>query len=487
MNPPSWLLGLIGTSDMAHHTRSNQSRRSLLVLLLFGDLLVCLTGLSLAYWIRYESSLKEFGLDVPNASYAIYLPLIWLGALFFVGSFAVLSVYDSTLLLRPQRSLTIITRGVFFWVLAFLGVSLTLKFEPSISRLFVLFASATTLLLLVGWRLMFYEILSRSRTRDELAQSVAILGWSHDAAKLVEAIHTDRNHPYDTVGYISTTPEPAGSAAIPLLGQADELEGILQRTRPDLLVVADMDLNRDELVRVASLCERHYVAFKVIPSFFQIFVSGLRLQSISGISILGIEALPLDSVPNQLLKRTIDIMGAFVGLVGAAPLMAILACLIRRDGPGPIFFYQERIGYRGRPFRMYKLRSMVDGAHHKDNESQSTLRQDPRVTRVGSFMRRWNLDELPQFWNVLKGDMSLIGPRPERSYHVEQLSKQIPHYNPRHSVRPGLSGWAQVNGLRGDTSLVDRIKYDLYYIENWSIWFDVQILVLTFVRRKNAY
>lgn len=471
---------------MPDRYRSGATRRSLLALLLVGDLAVCLAGLSLAYWIRYESPLKGFGVDVPNATYGTYLPLIWLGALFFVGSFAVLSVYDSRLLLRPQRSMTVIMRGVFFWVLAFLGVSLALKFEPSISRLFVLFASATTLLLLTLWRLGFYELLSRSRARDQLAQTVMIVGWSPDAAKLVEAIHTDHNHPYDTVGYLSTSAHVA-PVSLPHLGEVAELEVVLQRHHVDILVVADLDLTREEFVKIAGICERHYVAFKVIPSFFQIFVSGLRLQSISGISILGVEALPLDALHNQLLKRAVDIVGALVGLAASLPIMALFALLIRRESPGPVLFYQDRIGYRGRAFRMYKLRSMIPGAHLKDNENQSTLRQDPRVTKVGSLMRRWNLDELPQFWNVLMGDMSLVGPRPERAYHVEQLSKQIPHYNPRHAVRPGLSGWAQVNGLRGDTSLIDRVKYDLYYIENWSIWFDVQIMLLTFSRRKNAY
>jgi lipopolysaccharide/colanic/teichoic acid biosynthesis glycosyltransferase len=172
----------------------------------------------------------------------------------------------------------------------------------------------------------------------------------------------------------------------------------------------------------------------------------------------------------------------------AAPVIALLALLIKRESPGgPVFFAQTRVGAGHRPFTLWKLRSMVPEAAASDGERQSTARGDARLLRIGAFMRRWNLDELPQFWNVIRGDMSLVGPRPERPYHVDRLSAEIPHYLPRHLAKPGMSGWAQVNGLRGESSIARRIQHDIYYIENWSLWLDLQIIALTFVRWKNAY
>jgi len=232
-------------------------------------------------------------------------------------------------------------------------------------------------------------------------------------------------------------------------------------------------------------CERLYVQFKIIPSFFQIFVSNLRMQTISGVPILGVEALPVTHVANQTAKRAIDILGGLVGFLGSLPIMAIMALIIKKQSPGPIIYSQVRTGLHGRPFTIYKLRSMRLDA--EKTGAQWCVQDDPRRLPIGAFMRKWNIDELPQFWNVLKGDMSLVGPRPERPELIKKFEHEIPHYNPRHEVRPGITGWAQVNGLRGNTSLVDRIKYDLYYIENWSIWFDFQIMLLTFVKRDNAY
>jgi exopolysaccharide biosynthesis polyprenyl glycosylphosphotransferase len=204
--------------------------------------------------------------------------------------------------------------------------------------------------------------------------------------------------------------------------------------------------------------------------------------------VLGVEELAINRLFSRALKRLVDVVGSLIGLVISAPIVAVLAVLIKRESPaGPVFFRQPRIGAGHRIFTLWKLRSMVPDAAASDSAQQSTARGDARLLRIGAFMRRWNLDELPQFWNVLIGQMSLVGPRPERPAHVDRLSIEIPHYHPRHLVKPGMSGWAQVNGLRGDSSITQRIQHDIYYIENWSLWLDVQILLLTFVRWKNAY
>jgi exopolysaccharide biosynthesis polyprenyl glycosylphosphotransferase len=251
-----------------------------------------------------------------------------------------------------------------------------------------------------------------------------------------------------------------------------------------------LDVPRDELQHIVETCERSYVEWKIIPHGFDIFLSGLRLQTIGHVPVLGVEELAIKRLFNRVLKRGSDVIGALIGLVLATPIMLVLAALIKRESPdGPVLFAQLRIGTGHRPFTLWKLRSMVPEAAATDAAHQSTARGDPRVLRIGAFMRRWNLDELPQFWNVLCGDMSLVGPRPERPLHVDRLSDEIPHYLPRHIVRPGMTGWAQVNGLRGDSDLAARVQHDIYYIENWSVWLDVQIILLTFARWRddNAY
>ena len=462
----------------------------LLAVLLLGDALLCFAGLSLGYWLRFESPLRLVSFE-PNAvyNYVDYLPLLTLGTAFFIAACAHLSLYDPRYLLRPNDARNIIFRSVFFWFIAFLSTSLVLKFQPSISRLFVTASSLITFFVLIGWRSLFHAWLKRSRFRDRIAQRVALIGWTREAAELAHAIDRDPYHPYDVLGVIATASPPGTSINCPylFLGHIDRLETALKIHRIDILIVADLNLTKEQLMEAATKSERSYAAFKVLPSFFQIFISNLRLQTISGVPILGVEELPLHGLTNSFLKRTLDIIGALVGLFLSAPIIAFLAVLIKRESPdAPVFFGQIRVGAGHRAFTLYKLRSMIPSAPSFDSANQSTPPGDFRLLRIGGFMRRWNLDELPQFWNVLRGDMSLVGPRPERPFHVEQLSQTIPHYLPRHLAKPGMTGWAQVHGLRGDTSLSERIKYDLYYIENWSFWLDLQILLRTFTTRKNA-
>jgi exopolysaccharide biosynthesis polyprenyl glycosylphosphotransferase len=354
-----------------------------------------------------------------------------------------------------------------------------------------------------------------------------LLGWNPEARALTHAIGQDPAHPFRLIGVVtlardSEPPFTETAMAAPfsemratfvtagagqtdvrvvqepgmrsidhrpaLLGSVAELPALLARHSADLLIITRLDLPRAELQEIVETCERAYVEWKIIPSGFDIFLSGLRLQTIGRVPVLGIDELTIKRLFNRGLKRAIDVTGAMVGLILSWPIVLVFAILIKRESPGgPVFFTQQRIGSRHRPFKLWKLRSMVPEAAASDGSRQSTARNDPRLLRIGGFMRRWNLDELPQFWNVLRGDMSLVGPRPERPLHVDRLSGEIPHYLPRHIVRPGMTGWAQVNGLRGDSDLTARVQHDIFYIENWSVWLDIQILLLTFVRWKNAY
>jgi exopolysaccharide biosynthesis polyprenyl glycosylphosphotransferase len=458
--------------------------------LLAGDTLVTFAGLVLGWWLRYASPLGRLGLAVPGATFARYLPLLLVGVALLVAAFAQFGLYDARLLLRRYQSLNAILKGAAFWLVAYLGVSLVLKFDPPISRLFVIVAFVCVVALLYAWRSLAYALVTRSPLLARLRRRAVLLGWNDDARALAAEIARDPAHPFALAGVVTLAGETSAFAVAtgrpPALGSVADLDAILAREQADLLIATRLDLPRAEVRRIVETCERAYVEWKIVPGAFDIFLSGLRLQTIGRVPVLGVEELAIHRLFNRALKRTFDLVAAVVGLVLSAPVVLVLAVLIKRESPdGPVFFRQTRVGAGHRPFTLWKLRSMAPGAETTDAARQSTARDDPRLLRIGAFMRRWNLDELPQFWNILRGDMSLVGPRPERPSHVDQLSESIPHYLPRHLVKPGLTGWAQVNGLRGDSDLGLRVQHDIYYIENWSVWLDAQIVLLTFVRWRD--
>ena len=465
---------------------STRLRKILLpAVLVLGDTAFAFASLALGYWLRYSSALSRFGLVVPDASFSNYLPLLLVGVAFLIAAYAQLNLYEERLLLRKFQSISLIIKGTTFWLIAYLSLSLVLKFQPPISRLFVVIAFLCVIVVMFLWRSLFYHLLTRPAWRDRLRQRVAVLGWNDEARALIAELGAQPAHPYRFCGII---PLPGDEAAAQALGGFTDLESLLRRHQIDVLIAARTDLPREFMIRAVEICERTYVEWKIIPSSFQILLSGLRLQTIGRLPVLGVEELAINRLFNRALKRAVDVAGALAGLTLGAPVVALLAILIKRESPGgPVFFHQARVGAGHRPFTLWKLRSMQPDAAVHDHRQQSTGRSDVRLLRVGGFMRRWNLDEIPQFWNVLLGNMSLVGPRPERPVHVDRLSAEIPHYLPRHLVKPGMSGWAQVNGLRGDSSIALRIQHDIYYIENWSLWLDLQILALTLVRWKNAY
>ncbi|HET7535734.1 MAG TPA: sugar transferase, partial [Candidatus Didemnitutus sp.] len=401
------------------------------LLLLAGDAAVTYVGVLAAYALRYASPLGHLGIDVPNAQLAEYRPLLLLGVGLLIGAFAQLGLYDSRLLLRRYQCLSLIVKGTAFWCLVYLGVSLVLKFNPPISRLFVVLAFVSVVGLLYLWRAAAYVVLTRTPLLGRVQRRTALLGWGESAHELARSFAADPVHPFACVGIVSLPGErsptedsrpalptrAAGGATdrVPWLGTSGQLDEILARGGIDALIITRIDLPAGELERVVESCERAYVDWKIVPGSFEVFVSGLHLQTIGKLPLLGVEGLAITKLFNRLLKRTVDVAGALVGLVVAAPFIAVLAALIKRESPGGgVFFAQTRVGADHEPFTLYKLRSMAPDAAARDHLQQSTARNDPRLLRIGAFMRRWNLDELPQFWNVLRGSMSLVGPRPER-------------------------------------------------------------------------
>jgi len=290
------------------------------------------------------------------------------------------------------------------------------------------------------------------------------------------------------VGFLGTADgeTDGGISGEQVLGTVADLESILESRDVDQLIVTDGSLAHRRIVEILLLCEQRMVEFNMVPDLFRIMTTSMDVQSLNDIPLLGIGRWPLDVFWNRAVKRAEDIAGALVGLVLTAPIIAVAGALIKASSPGPVFYSQERCGEQGDPFTIYKLRTMRADAE-TDSGPVFAAREDDRTTRVGTFLRRHNLDELPQFWNVLTGRMSLVGPRPERPHFVETFKDDISRYMRRHVSKPGLTGWAQVNGLRGNSSIEGRVKYDLYYLENWSLAFDFKILAMTFFARENAY
>ena len=470
-------------------SRSAVQTDFLLALSLVGDTAVIMLALMAGFWIRFKSGLVPFfSSEETHPALGDYLTLFVVGTGFLLLAFAYLGLYEQAVLLRLRRVGDIILRGCVFWLFAYLGLSLGLHFDPQISRLYVLISFMVCILSLLVWRNLFHRVLHVESLARLLRQRVLFVGWTGEAQRVLSAMLNDSSRPYQPVGFV---PPPGGSAecqppeSLPMLGTYEVLDGIVARREVDIVVLAERSMSPAATIKLTDLCEREYVRFKVIPSYFQILASSLHLENISGVPILGATDLPLNRAVNRSLKRCVDVLGGCVGLVLSSPIIAFFSFLVYLESPGPFFYRQRRTGRNGAEFDIIKIRSMKLDAETAG--AQWALKDDPRRLRIGAFMRKWNIDETPQFWNVLKGEMSLVGPRPERPELIENFKQTIPHYNARHASKPGITGWAQVNGLRGNTSLEERVRYDLYYLENWTLWLDFQIMFLTFFRRDNAY
>ena len=451
-------------------------------------------GLVGAHWLRFSSGLIPRGIeqDIPLAlpSYwsSGYWKLTVVGAVIVFLGLLGKGICQPDDLFAPRRIRARLTGVVVACLAVFLGLSLAVRTVPSISRAFVLCAAGCIISAVYTWRALLALLLRRSALSRHLRQRLLAVGCNPDACRIRRSARGNPQGAVDFVGCVGRRPANATGdpECLDLLGPIQQFETILQQQAVDAVALVDSDLAPAEVVQVANQCERHHVELKIVPHQCLIMVSRLRPTMIAGVPLLGIEALPLNQLGNWVLKRGVDIIGALVGLLVSAPLMAAFGALVFLESPGPIIYRQLRMGRGGRLFTMYKLRSMRLDAE-TDGAARWAQPDDPRRLRIGAFLRKWNIDEVPQFWNVLKGDMSLVGPRPERPEFVEKFKLEIPHYNVRHSCLPGLTGWAQVNGWRGNSSLLERIRHDIWYVEHWTIWLDFQIMLQTFYRRKNAY
>ena len=333
-------------------------------------------------------------------------------------------------------------------------------------------------------------ILSRLRRKGFNQKHVMLVGFSDASDQFIDACRRNPDWGYHIYGVVDDIAEVGeGYKGIQVVGRISELEHILAQNTIDEIAITLPLAAYAKLDGIVHVCEKSGVHTKFIPDYNNIIHSKPVTEDMDGLPVINIRNVPLTDPVKATAKRAVDIFGSLVGIVLFSPIMLVVAILIRLTSPGPIIFKQERVGLHNKPFMMYKFRSMVQQTE-ADEKKGWTVPGDPRVTRVGRFIRKTSIDEFPQFFNVLAGQMSLIGPRPERTQFVEMFKEEIPRYMIKHQVRPGMTGWAQVNGLRGDTSIYERVKYDIWYIENWTMSLDVKILFLTIFKgfvNKNAY
>lgn len=319
---------------------------------------------------------------------------------------------------------------------------------------------------------------------------VLIAGTGELARHLADSFLRHAEFGYRVTGFIDdvAADDHLGYRGLPLLGTLSDAQDVVTRERIDQMYVALPLEQHGKMLGLIEVANRECVDVKLVPDLLQFVTLRARLEELDGTPLINVNDVPLQGL-NSAIKRLIDICCSIAALVVLALPMAAIALLIRLTSPGPALYRQERMGLDGRPFVTLKFRSMYEGAERHTGPI-FTRKDDPRCTPVGRVLRRFSLDELPQLWNVLRGEMSLVGPRPERPYFVRQFKDRVPQYMLRHKVKAGLTGWAQVNDLRGNTSIEKRIEYDLYYIENWSVALDFKIMWLTLLRlsfHRHAY
>ena len=346
------------------------------------------------------------------------------------------------------------------------------------------------ILLETGLRNLIRYFLRSMRKNGYNLKHILLVGYSHAAEEYIDRIIANPQWGYKIRGILDDHIE-AGTEykGVKVLGRIANLMVILPQNRLDEIAIT-LGLNEYyRLEEIVALCEKSGVHTKFIPDYNRVIPTKPYTEDILGLPVINIRHVPLTNTYYAFLKRTMDIVGSICAIILFSPVMLFSVIMIKLTSPGPLIFKQERVGLHNQPFMMYKFRSMEVQAPEKE-KTRWTVKDDPRVTGFGKFMRKTSIDELPQLFNVLKGEMSLVGPRPERPFFVEKFKEEIPRYMIKHQVRPGITGWAQVNGYRGNTSIRKRIEYDLYYIENWTLGLDIKILFLTVFKgfiNKNAY
>ena len=371
---------------------------------------------------------------------------------------------------------------LFLFFVSFLNIiNLPLNF-------LVCFLFANTIIATIE-RAIIRIFLRSMRSKGFNIKYVLIVGAGEVGENLVETIRENSYLGYHIIGFLDDKKEGSVNG-VDIIGKVDELNSILDSTTiVDRVIISIAPRHYEALESLMNLCEKNGVRADIVPDYYRYLTSHPNIELLDNIPLISARYLPLDISYNSIIKRLFDILFVTITSIIISPLLLIVAFFVKVTSKGPIIYKQERVGEDGKIFNIYKFRSMYSENEYIDDKVW-TKKDDPRITDVGKIIRKFSIDELPQFYNILKGDMSLIGPRPERPYFVNKFKETVPKYMIKHNVKPGMTGWAQINGYRGNTSIIKRIEYDIYYVENWSVFLDFKIFVKTIpalLNDKNAY
>ena len=464
-----------------------ENQRLLNIILVLLDVLVFVASLASSFWLRFHTTL--FGPIGGHLSLQSYL-------LFLV--FAViptyLILYFAFGLYKPRRTYKNIfseaTQIIKVNIIAFfvLVAILFIINQPNFSRIMLFLLAIIATFLGIIERFIIRSFLKKIRINNRNLKHILIVGDNDLAYSFAEKIRDNPYLGFSVNGFLGRS-EHVGMkiAGSEVIGAFGDLDDVLEKNRFDRVVLAIPLKYYYRINELVESCERVGIKAEIIPDYIRYFPAQPSVDMIEDIPIINIRYVPLDDEFNKFLKYSSDYIISIIAIVITSPIMVLTAIAIKLTSRGPIIFKQERIGHNGKPFMMYKFRSMKV-QKPSEEKSEWTTKDDPRKTLVGNFIRKTSIDELPQFFNVLKGDMSVVGPRPERPYFVEQFKKDVPKYMVKHQVRPGITGWAQIHGCRGDTSIKKRIEYDIEYVENWHMGLDLAIMIKTALKKNpNAY
>ncbi len=456
------------------------------------DAVIVYLSFYLSYVIRFSDFVKESGIFV-NVPYYRTFPQYQ--RMLPVAVIIFLIIYSRFNLYKPKRFQN---RGEEAWdliranttgMLIILLLIYVFRIEHVPRSLLLIFYIVCTLLTILV-RHCIRLVLRGSRRRGYNLKHVIVVGYSAAAEAYIDRTLGNPQWGYMIHGIFDDSHKKGFSYKdIKCIGYISELQKYIEANDLDEVIITLSIKEYNKLESIVKLCEKSGVHTKFIPDYYKFIPTNPVTEDLNGLPVINIRNVPLNNVVNKTVKRIFDFFGSLVCIVIFSPIMIATAIAVKRSSPGPIIFTQERVGLHNKPFKMYKFRSMGVQPPSKEKEMW-TVHNDPRVTKVGRIIRKTSIDELPQLFNVLKGDMSLIGPRPERPLFVEKFKEEIPRYMIKHQVRPGMTGWAQVCGFRGDTSIEGRIQHDIFYIENWSFMFDIKILFLTVFKgfvNENAY
>lgn len=472
-----------------------QRHQAIATIYALGDLLATMAAFFAAWALRFELEVVPLTKDIPDIRrYLELIPFVlvlWPLVFYFHGLYQ-----NRRGKSRVDEALTVLVAVLLASVL--LSVVIAWYRPPltpgsveyfSFSRAFLALFGLCDLVLVVTVRNVIRQVLRRLRLAGHNIQRILVVGAGALGREITQKLLAHRELGLEVVGFLDDDPGKAGIelSGAPVLGPISRIEEVLEEERIDQVYVAlPLEAHR-KMLRLLHVVSRECVEVKLVPDILQYATLNAALEDVDGTPVINLSQVPLQGW-NSLVKRSMDVILSLGGLIVLLPFLPMVALAIWLEDRGPIFYRQERMGLDGKPFMILKFRSMRVDAEASTGPVWA-VKDDPRRTRIGGFLRRTSLDELPQIWNVLMGDMSIIGPRPERPAFVNEFKHKIPQYMLRHRVKAGITGWAQVHGWRGNTSIKKRIQYDLYYIENWSLKLDLKILWMTFRKgvRHNAY